>query len=25
MGRIRKCSSCRESIDPGKCEVMQVH
>ncbi|MCU0580510.1 MAG: hypothetical protein MUF69_13365 [Desulfobacterota bacterium] len=25
MGRIRKCSSCRESIDPGKCEVIQVH
>jgi hypothetical protein len=25
MGKIRKCSSCNESIDPSKCEVIQVH
>ena len=25
MGKIRKCSSCKQSIDPNKCEVIQVH
>jgi hypothetical protein len=25
FGRMRKCSSCKESIDPSKCEVIQVH
>lgn len=25
MGKIRKCSSCKKSIDPSKCEVIQVH
>jgi hypothetical protein len=25
IGRIRKCTSCKESIDPSKCEVIQVH
>jgi hypothetical protein len=23
--KIRKCSSCKERIDPNKCEVIQVH
>lgn len=23
--RIHKCSSCKEGIYPGKCEVIQVH
>jgi hypothetical protein len=23
--RMRKCCSCKESIDPTKCEVIQVH
>jgi len=23
--KIRKCSSCREPIDPNKCQVIQVH
>jgi len=25
LGKIRKCSSCKESIDPNQCEVIQVH
>ena len=25
IGKIRKCSSCKQSIDPNKCEVIQVH
>jgi ribosomal protein S27E len=23
--KIRKCSSCKENIDPSRCEVIQVH
>jgi hypothetical protein len=25
MCRMRKCSSCKEIIDPNKCEVIRVH
>lgn len=25
FGRIRKCSSCKKSIDPTRCEVIQVN
>ena len=25
VDRIRKCTSCKESIDPRKCEIIQVH
>lgn len=23
--RMKKCGSCKENIDPSKCEVIQVH
>ena len=25
IGKIRKCSSCKQSIETNKCEVIQVH
>ena len=25
VSRIRKCSTCKEKIDPSRCEVIQVH
>lgn len=23
--RVRKCSSCKQEIDPGRCEFIQAH